>query len=76
MGNGGSEPPSTKPVSKGLCLGPAVAQQLVATHLAGRKSSQPDARGRRTTKKQLLILQPWEVSAKLKPEHENEVRLE
>lgn len=76
VGNAGPEPPNTRPMSRGLCPGFTAAQQLAASVSAGRESSHQDARGRRATKKQLLILQPREVSAKLRPEHGNEVRLE
>lgn len=75
-GNVGPEPPGTRPVSEGLCPGPAAAQWLAAGRSAGRESSHPDARNRQATKKQLLIPQPLEVSAKSRPEHGNEVRLE
>lgn len=70
--NVGPEPPGTSSVSEWPCPGPTAAQQLAASCLAGQESSHPDARGRRATKKQLLILQPWKVSAKLRPEHGNE----
>lgn len=73
MGNVGLQPPGTRPVSKGLCPGPTMAQWAGGQ---GRESSHPDAKGRRATKKQLLILQAWEVSAKLRPEHGKKVRLE
>jgi len=75
-GNTGPEPPSTRPVSEGLCPGPTAARWLVASCSVGRESSHPAARGRQATKKQLLILQPWEVFAKLRPKHGNEARLE
>lgn len=74
--NAGPEPPGTRPVSKGLCPGPATVRQLASGCSVGRESSHVDARGRRATKKQLLILQPREVSAKLRPEHGKEARLE
>lgn len=72
----GARAPCTRSVSKWPCPGPSAAQQLAASCLVGQESTHPDARGRRGTKKQLLIPQPWEVSTKLWPECGNEQRLE